>query len=76
MTQTRMNTSQPDKITSWNHIIRYKKNLQIGILLTDANMFASLLFLCLAGMQISNRNLSESMMEASKPANILRITSQ
>ncbi len=34
--QTRMNTSQQDKITSWNHIDRCKKKLQIGILLTDA----------------------------------------
>jgi hypothetical protein len=49
--QTSMNTSQQDKITSWNHIDQCKKKLQIGILLTDANMFASLLFLCLAGRQ-------------------------
>ena len=49
--QTRINTSQQDKITSWNHIDRCKKKLQIGILLTDANMFASQLFLCLAGSQ-------------------------
>jgi hypothetical protein len=49
--QTCMNTSQQDKITSWNHIDRCKKKLQIGILLTDANMFASQLFLCLAGSQ-------------------------
>jgi hypothetical protein len=47
--QTRMNTNQQDKITSWNHIDRCKKKLQIGILLTDANMFASQLFLCLVG---------------------------
>jgi hypothetical protein len=32
--QTRMNTSQQDKITRWNHIDRCKKKLQIGILLT------------------------------------------
>ncbi len=42
--QTRMNTSQQDKITSWNHIDRCKKKLLIGILLTDANMFSSQLF--------------------------------
>jgi hypothetical protein len=50
--QTRMNTSQQSKIiTSWNHIDQCKKKLQIGILLTDADMFASLLFLCLASRQ-------------------------
>ena len=63
--QTRMNTSQQDKITSWNHIDRCKKKLQIGILLTDANMFASQLFLCLPNFSCAwpavnfNRNLSE-----------------
>ncbi len=43
--QTRMNTRQQDHITSWNHINQCKQNLLIGILLIDANIFASLLIL-------------------------------
>ncbi len=48
MFQTRMNTSQQDKITSWNHIYRCKKKI------TNWNPFP-----VLGWQAISNRNLSE-----------------
>ncbi len=49
--QTRMNTSQQDKIANWNHIDCCKQSLQIGILLIDANMFASLLFVLIVKLE-------------------------
>ncbi len=41
--QNRMNTRQQNQITSSNRIDQCKQKLQIGILLIDANLFASLL---------------------------------
>jgi hypothetical protein len=62
--QTRMITSQQDKITSWNHIDQCKKKNK-NWNLTDQCQYVCLPTFPVLGWQASsNRNLLESMMEA------------